>query len=164
MSTKTYLYEKIKLVRSVTDAEIREMLAVMRPVVQAGMNQWRMVDVSGVHPRDVSYIWNPKPYGPALTPDQLDSGRIMSFHNFGAPSLFKPSLAEVLGAIRTFVPEWSRVRYFGLDAETAKPFGMVHAVECLVVAKMLVPVTAGGEMTQLIPFDLEEYERCQSKQ
>lgn len=48
-------------------------------------------------PRKVSYIWDAKPAGKAdeMTP----ICKLVTYHSYGAPNLFKPSIAEVVAQI-----------------------------------------------------------------
>ena len=81
----------------------------------------RIRGIQSVDPRGETYLWDAEPYGERLCFGPLNSITIMSFHRFGAPALFKPSLAEVYGSIHRFVPDWSRVRFFSLRADNMGP-------------------------------------------
>lgn len=48
--------------------------------------------------RSIAYTWEPKPYAPAFFEIE-QFAHIITYHDFGAPVLFKPSIAEVLAQI-----------------------------------------------------------------
>lgn len=120
------LYETVKLIPDISDTEIKEMLNTMNPVVFLdGDNEAAthgaglyVVDVLDVDFRKVAYTWDPT----ILRQARLAYGNgwdaeIMTFHKFGAPSYFKPSLAETLACIRKTMPDgWKRVKFFWLDS------------------------------------------------
>lgn len=81
----------------------------------------RIKDIQSVDPRGQSYLWDAEPIGEQMAFGPLGRVTIMSFHRFGAPSFFKPSLAEVYASIRRFVPDWSRVRFFCLRSQDLGP-------------------------------------------
>jgi hypothetical protein len=53
--------------------------------------------IKDVDPRTVAFTWDPKPVNPAKDIERLDD--IVTYHSFGAPVFFKPSIAEVLTQI-----------------------------------------------------------------
>jgi hypothetical protein len=127
------------------------MLEIMKPAIRLDNNFLSEIDITGVDPRNQSYIWDTKTIGERFIADQLDSLTIPTFHSYGAPSLFKPSLAETLGCIRHYCDAWQRVKYFALysDLDHSNVFGRYHSTKCLLVAKALV-VEGGGDSGRLI--------------
>ena len=133
-------YEKVSLVPDITIEQIDEMLKVMSPVVfrdgikdpfvvNNGVREYNLqfatkgeglyiIDVKKVDRRNTAYTWSPKFIRRArLAWGNGMDATIPSFHSYGAPSLFKPSLAETLANIRRFVPKgWQRIKYFWLDS------------------------------------------------
>lgn len=146
-----YLYSHGKFIPDISDSEIQEMLAIMKPAIHLDGNFLSEIDISGVDPRNQSYIWDIKLIGEKFIADQLDSLKIPTFHRYGAPSLFKPSLAETLGCIRHYCSAWQRVKYFAIDSDLdyKNVFGQYHSTKCLLVAKALV-VEGGGDSGRLI--------------
>lgn len=95
-----------------------EQVTAMRhiePLVMTPQGYCRIRGIDLVHPFNVSYLWNAEPVGLALP---VGSGvDIITFHHYGAPALFKPSLAEVYASIMRYVRDWRQVRYFYLHSE-----------------------------------------------
>jgi hypothetical protein len=59
--------------------------------------------IEPVDPRKVAFTWEPKPTKIAQV---YQVGHMITYHRFGAPSLFKPSIAEVIAQIiKTPVPD-----------------------------------------------------------
>lgn len=112
---------KPKLVPDITDEQIEEMLEVMQPIEAVkidGRRRFRLVDVKRVDPRSVAYTWSMKLMRMVRVYEGgLDSIRVPTFHSFGAPVFFKPSLAEVLGCIRHYCPDWGAIRFFWLNTD-----------------------------------------------
>jgi hypothetical protein len=150
-----YLYSHGKFIPEISDDEIQEMLAIMKPAIileEGPRNGWLVeIDITGVDLRNQSYIWDTKRIGEPFLSDQLDSLKIPTFHSYGAPSFFKPSLAETLGCIRHYCDAWQRVKYFALysNLDSTNVFGQYHSTKCLLVAKALV-VEGGGTSGKLI--------------
>ena len=134
------LYESANFVPEITDYQIEEMLAIMKPAIFVDKSWLTEIDVSGVHPRNSSYIWETKPIGEEFLADPLDSLTIPTFHSYGAPSFFKPSLAETLGCIRLYCKEWRLVKYFAIhsDLDYRNVFGRYHQTKCLLMGKTMV--------------------------
>lgn len=55
--------------------------------------------IKKVHPRKASFTWEPKSSRVARTIEDKPYRVITTYHSFGAPSLFKPSIAEVIAQI-----------------------------------------------------------------
>lgn len=62
----------------------------------------REVDVTGVDPIRTAFLWNPR-YGDSVYTPTGRSNVVEVRHAFGAPSMFKPSLAEVLSQVPTTI-------------------------------------------------------------
>lgn len=146
-----WMFENVDLVPPITDDQIREMLMVMTPMVSVGDVFYRQIDIVGVDCRTVSYMWSPKPFGPELIADTAAESTIPTYHTFGAPVFFKPSLAEVLGAILRFTKDWRKVRYFSMTSDAPKVFGSYHAAKCMIASEMCM-IEGGGRNGRLIPF------------
>lgn len=135
---------KLMLVPPITDSKVEEMLAVMKPLVQVENHRFREIDITGVHRRGVSYIWDPKPGRPVKQyRGSLNDVTIMTFHKYGAPSLFKPSLVEVCASIRRFVPDWKLVRHFWLNSEgldCRNVIGDCHWCPCVLFGEEMADV------------------------
>lgn len=109
---------KVRLVPPVSDETLEEMAAAIKPLKAVGNGRFREILTAGVDPRRVAFTWEPK-LGRAVRVYRggLNNVTILTFHTYGDPSLFKPSLAEVYGGIRQAVPNWSPVRFFWLNSE-----------------------------------------------
>lgn len=105
---------ELNLVPEITDNDVRDMLSIMKPVVKRE-NRFHLVDIEGVHPREVAYTWSPRiGRRVKLFEHTLNSKEIITFHNYGYCGFFKPSLAEVCASIARFVPDYSMIRFFWL--------------------------------------------------
>lgn len=147
------MFENVDLVPPITDKQIHKMLAVMTPMVSVGEGFYRKIDITGIGYRNVTYAWTPRPFGPELIPSQLSESHIPTYHTFGAPVFFKPSLAEVLGAILRFTKDWRKVRYFSLTSDEPQMFGSYHTAKCMIASEMCV-IKGGGRNGELVPLRL----------
>lgn len=117
---KTYFYERCRpqMIPPIEDGQIEEMLATLRPVLKdpAEEGRFREIITDGVDRRGESYIWSPA-LGAAVKiyRDGVETSTLATFHTYGYAGLFKPTLAEALGCIRAFVPDWREARYFWLN-------------------------------------------------
>lgn len=123
----------------ISNQQIEEMLQIMQPVM-LGPAGLELIDIQGVDRRNVSYIWDPK----ILRPVRLAYGNgwdaeLLTFHKFGASSLFKPSLAETLACIRQWMPtRWHEVKFFWLDSRNLSSTNIVgefHYCRCKLFTK-----------------------------
>lgn len=110
------VYDQVDFIGDISDSLIQSMLKVMKPCDCVRPNRYREIDIEGVDPRGVSFIWNPKLVGPEFAMSPLTSTQIPSFHTYGAPSLFKQTLAECLAAIHRYMKDCSRVRFFAVES------------------------------------------------
>ena len=112
---------RVNLIPDITNAEIEQMLQVLQPVygVPAGRDAYGCeefeffdIDTTGVNRWSHSFV-----------PGELGQQRyfpwrngyaalIPSYHTYAFHGFFKPSLAEVLAAIRAKVENWEEARYF----------------------------------------------------
>jgi hypothetical protein len=78
----------------IDDGRLRELLERIRPVVSFGgvLHYIRPVD-----PRRIAFTWAPKPGRKAK--GLVELRQVRTLHNYGHPSLFKPSIAEVLAQL-----------------------------------------------------------------
>lgn len=124
------------LVPEISDEQIEEMRAI-EPLLREPETCWyrRILGISKIHPRRSSFLWDAKPTGERLTFGPLNNVAIITFHTYGAPALFKPSLAEVYASIRRYLPEtWTAVRYFCLQSENLGSehiIGDCHWCKCI---------------------------------
>lgn len=116
-------------------AEIAEMRHI-EPLIRVPDSEWyqRIKGQETLCPTSVSYLWNAEPAGDRLAFSPLSRQTIVTFHKYGAPALFKPSLAEVYAAIRRFMPNnWRQVKYFCLRSEdlgSDNVIGCCHWCKC----------------------------------
>lgn len=114
----------VDLVPDISEELVERMLAQMKPVKRVtppGRDfafRYRLIETDGVDRRGVAYTWEPRLGRMVrLYMGDLNSKQIISFHRWGAPVFFKPSLAEVCASINRFVPDWSLIRFFELETE-----------------------------------------------
>jgi hypothetical protein len=112
---------KFNHIPTITDEDLLPLARQIRPVKHTATG-YRFFDLSEYVAKDevnayrgISCIWTEQ-----LVPGKAclhDIGAFITYHSFGAPSLFKPSVAEVIAQIRAQVPaEWlTRIRGFGFD-------------------------------------------------
>jgi hypothetical protein len=93
------------LVPKISDTKLKKLAKRIRPVVRfAEGAKGKFPDPRGVlyyikpvHLRTGAFTWAPKPGRKAGKLRLVDT--IQTYHEYGAPSLFKPSVAEVLAQI-----------------------------------------------------------------
>ena len=156
----SYIYQKVDLVAPISDVEMSNMLDVMRPAYRVADNWYReiRIDGNGFDPRTSVLTWSHELIGPKFTAGGLGITMIPSFHRFAAPSLFKPSLAEVLGAINRYCLDWSTVRYFALNTGSLSSANCIgstwHWTTCFLITEPLElgkPNEFGGH--ELVPLN-----------
>lgn len=78
----------------ISDERLAELVERIKPTCRFN-DELRYIEP--VDPRRVAYMWSPKP---AETADDLNPvADIRTYHSYGAPNVFKPSIAEVLAQI-----------------------------------------------------------------
>lgn len=122
------------LVPEITDEEIAEMRQI-KPLLREPDSCWyrRIRGIDDIDPRKTAYTWGAEPEGEAMAFGPLNKVEIITFHYYGAPSLFKPSLAEVYASIKRFCPDWKQIWYFSLksdDLTSANCIGDCHWCRC----------------------------------
>lgn len=124
----------VKMIQDISDEEIAEMQHIQPLIERVGL-LWRIRGIDDIDPRRTSFLWDAEPAGVGLIPGALNSVQIMTFHKYGAPSFFKPSLAEVYSAIRRFIPQWKEAKFFHLQDDNlsvSNIMGDYHFVRCSV--------------------------------
>ena len=117
-------YLGVDLIPPISNAELEEMLEIIKPIKavaeedhygQAKADQLKFyeIDVTGVDRRGTAFTWSPK-----LKEEEIGIAwrngmqcTIPTFHTYGAPCFFKPTLAETYAAIRARVPDWRHARW-----------------------------------------------------
>lgn len=125
---------KPELVPAIGDGEIAEMRRI-RPLLREPDSCWyrKIKGSDTIDPRGMAFTWGAEPYDVAMAFSPLNKVDIITLHEYGAPSLFKPSLAEVYGAIRRYCPDFSKIWYFYLHSENmdaANIVGGCHWCKC----------------------------------
>lgn len=87
-------------IREISDKRIEELLEFMT-IVHYRDGEYREA-VLPENYRTVSYTWDVKTKGPALSLEKV--GWVWGYHTWASPSLFKPTVAEVLSAIDGTTP------------------------------------------------------------
>ncbi len=108
----TWLFEKIKRVPSISDAQIKLMRHIEPLVKVPSSCMYRRIAGAGkIHPRNVSFLFAAEPTGDEFTFDTLNVSTIITQHH--SAMFFKPSLAEVYAWIRIYLGEnWREVSFF----------------------------------------------------
>lgn len=126
-----------ELIPKIADAELAALLARIKPLVRDDKGCLRQI--APVDPRTQSYIWDPE-----LT-EVVEEGKALAeldtYHGFGAPALFKPSLAEVLAQIPLDLRP--HVTAFELDPESAEVFDDSHHVVAVTLYGALPDLSEG---------------------
>ncbi len=78
----------------ITDGRLAELQQQMKPVIQ---RNGVLYYIKNVDPRRTAFTWDPRLNKRAASLVKLTA--IETIHGFGAPSFFKPSIAEVLAQI-----------------------------------------------------------------
>lgn len=121
----------------ISDAELTELLAQIKPLVRD--EQGHRHTIAPVDPRRTAFTWDPK------FVEMVEPGPVLAefdtYHSFGAPALFKPSLAEVLAQIPRDLRPY--VQAFELDTETAEIWDEGYHVASVTLYAELRDLSAG---------------------
>ena len=103
------------LIPKITDKQIEEMLEVLTPIHIEDMENGpvRIIKTKGLDRRGVAFTWDPKLGRKVHIP--WANGMMCTlptFHTWSFQGFFKPTLAETLGCIRAWVPDWKHARFF----------------------------------------------------
>jgi hypothetical protein len=116
----------------IDDARLAALAARIRPAVHAacpGGHARSLDEIWYIQPprdlRDVSFLWNAVPRARIDRPHHLRT--LHTLHEYGAPSLFKPSVAEVLAQLPPDIEEhavaFTTVGFDNVTAMQAVPHG-----------------------------------------
>jgi len=98
----------------ISDERLNELTARIHPLVRFAVrdvyrrdlrptepdSRGLLFHIKPVHPRNIAFTWDPKPIGePLMGLETFET--IRTYHTWGAPALFKPSVAEVLAQLTT---------------------------------------------------------------
>jgi len=95
----------------ITDSRIAVILNRVKPVVETKPGYYREVVL--VDPRGMAFLWDPKLVGEPLRLKALR--RVRTYHTWGSPALFKPSLAEVCAFLQN--QDLEGATHFCLEAD-----------------------------------------------
>ena len=115
VTTMAELYEK-HVKRGITDAQVRERLTQLAPVVRTPEG-YRLVDINGVLDDGLwstAYLWSPK-LGDVVPRLGQVGDSIKTVHTFGAPSFWKPTLGEVIAQIDPVLLRIFKATHFVLE-------------------------------------------------
>jgi hypothetical protein len=134
---KSFLYEtaKVKLVPEIADDTLLIMAYKIKPLLRVGHEYYevRQVNHTVDNLTNRSYLWDAQPGNRVGVFHPLNQLKIITFHSYGAPVLFKPSIREVMACINQFVDGWRPIKYFWLDSDTMGPehvIGNYHWCHC----------------------------------
>lgn len=82
----------------ITDERLTELNARIRPLV-TGPAGLHFLKRPTKDLRGQSYLWDARPGVPAPVAVNMPYVTLITYHTYGAPSLFKPSIAEVLAQV-----------------------------------------------------------------
>lgn len=126
MMTELYYTTQAVLVPEISDEQIAAMRHIQPLLREPNTRKFaRIKGIEAIDPRGVSFLWDAEPQREVLYFNSLDEIGIMTFHKFGAPVYFKPSLAEVYASIMRFVPDWSRINFFCLNSHNMGPQNVI---------------------------------------
>lgn len=129
-----------QLVPAIDDELLGRMLEQITPVLRVRVpgrmyHRFREILIEGVNRRDTAYIWEPALGRPVrVYGDGVNRREIITFHTWAHYGFFKPTLAEVMGCINQFVPDWSPIRYVWLRSQNMGPdhiIGDCHWCRCV---------------------------------
>lgn len=94
----------------ISDEKLESLMEKIKPVIRYSRritgafklvkhSEGDLYFIEPVDPREIAFTWEPKPtkFARNVNPEPYKS--IGTYHNYGAPVLFKPSIAEVLAQI-----------------------------------------------------------------
>lgn len=84
-------------VPEIGEVELSHLASAIRPLVEKDGLPWEIEPVTGEALRRRAYTWAPAFVAPAG--EMVEVARLETIHTYGAPSLFKPSVAEVIAQI-----------------------------------------------------------------
>lgn len=117
---------KQHIMKGISGEQVEEVLEKVKPVIwKDGVLHY--IDITGVNRRGIAYLWEPK-IGEPLEQPLHRVTRINTVHTFGAPALWKPTLAEAAAQID---PTWFKnlgVVAFTLDTPPVE-FQFCHLLE-----------------------------------
>lgn len=98
---------KLRLIPEISGKRVKELYKKIKPIVRFDNRNYRMEQnddgipyfIEDVDPFETAFTWGPKPTKEATNIELFLV--ITTFHKFGAPALFKPSIAEVFAQIPT---------------------------------------------------------------
>ncbi len=126
MMTELYYTTRPVLVPEISDEQIAAMRHIQPLLCEAGTRKFaRIKGIESIDPRKVSFLWSAEPENEVLYFTSLNSITIMTFHKYGAPVYFKPSLAEVYASIMRCVPDWSGIHFFNLRSRNMGPQNII---------------------------------------
>ena len=120
----------------ITDQRLEELASQIKPVVRFKGKKGRVPKYNGVlfyiadvDLRGTAFTWEPK--ATKIADDLNIYAMIRTFHSYGAPSFFKPSIAEVLaqipqediGRVVAFETLTSKIDSTSLDIKNCLPDG-----------------------------------------
>jgi hypothetical protein len=103
---------KPKMAPDISEEDLQAMCKQIKPLKKFDGFYREIIGIEDL--RGIAFTWSPTLGDDEMIFSKMNTLRIMTFHRYGVPSLFKPSIAEVMASIRRFVPDWSKVRYFCL--------------------------------------------------
>lgn len=80
------------ILKGITDEQVDEVMKNIRPIKWQDGEPY-FLNLKKVHRHNTAFLWDPK-FGDKVKGKLVEVTRFHSAHTFGAPSLFKPSLAE----------------------------------------------------------------------
>lgn len=107
------------VIPEISDSELLALAKKIKPMVDVadlGLHYLNVKDAeNSIHLlRNTSFIWNKRPGGKVRRPLKRRES-ITTYHKFGAPIFFKPSIAEVLAQLGHEQREWCQA--FIIDEE-----------------------------------------------
>ena len=134
---------KVELVPEIHDSWLNEIASRIQPLLyNRGTHRYHLIENLTKDLRRTAYTWDAKLGQEVGVFNPLNELDIITFHKYGAPALFKPSIAEVIACIDRYVPAIKNpecpIKYWYLlsdNLSAANIIGDCHWCHCKLFGK-----------------------------
>lgn len=131
---------KANLIPTISEELLLQMSKQITPLLKIGNGYHEVANLNEIDLRKSAYTWKAEPLPTEYLIPALESIDIITFHYFGAPSLFKPSIAEVMSCINKDVPNWfNKIKHFYLHSDNMGPEHVMepyHWCRCTLIGRL----------------------------
>lgn len=137
MIDELYYTTEMELIPKISETMLYQLAKQIHPIKRIRENIYRKIDIEYTDDflRNTSFIWDAKLIGPELMFSPLNSISLITYHRYGAPALFKPSIAEVMAQLMgKFNKGWDKIKYFTLlsdNLDSSNVIGEYHWCKCV---------------------------------